>query len=597
LLRILTYTTVGLCALYGGLYFLRGIPLADVVEMAAATVTSMIPQGLVLMATLAFTRGAVRMSARGALVQHLNAVESMAAVNVLCMDKTGTLTTNRLRLDQIRVLADDLSEEAVRDRLRLFASATVDQQNKNVQALQAAVGKTAVEPLDQLPFKSQNRYSAVRVRDGKAERIFVLGAFEVLRKHLRDLSARAESAWSELLPTGLRLLLFTEARRLAPFTARLDEFDLQPLALLALTDEIRASANGVLEELAAQGIGFKILSGDSPETVRATVAHLNLPLAREPVVSGDELAAAPNHAELIRTHSVFGRVSPRQKVEIVQILKDQGWQVAMIGDGVNDVLPIKRANLGIAMGEGSQASKTVAGLVLQTNEFGLLPETIEEGRMILRNLRRAGKLFLVKNVYTLFLIVGTLGVFRLKFPYLPQQVTLLNALTTGLPALIITLSRGQSKRVTRVGWLRDVGSFALATGTVMGFAGLTLLLISAWGHGDDVATQRTLLLSLLVTLGLINLLRVLHDGEARASASDARVRWLAAAAVPVYAGAMYLPLAAQFFELTPLSASQWALVAAVAIPAVALFKVTTLFSREPRASARKSIIESQPPAE
>jgi len=269
----------------------------------------------------------------------------------------------------------------------------------------------------------------------------------------------------------------------------------------------------------------------------------------------------------------------------------------MIGDGVNDVLPIKRANLGIAMGEGSRAAKAVAGLVLHTNDFGLLPETIEEGRMILRNLRRAGKLFLVKNVYTLFLIVGTLGVFRLKFPYLPQQVTLLNALTTGLPALIITLSRGQSTRVTRAGWLRDVGSFALATGAVMGLAGLTLLLISAWGHGDDVATQRTLLLSLLVTLGLVNLLRVLHDGEARASASDARLRWLAAAAAPIYALAMYLPLAARFFELTPLSASQWALVAAVAIPAVALFKLTTLFSREPRASAGGSMSASQPPAE
>src|SRR5262249_55028147 len=146
--------------------------------------TSMVPQGLVLMTTLAFTLGAVRMSGRGAVVQHLSAVESMAAVNVLCMDKTGTLTTNRLRLDQLRVLAGDLSEEVVRDRLRTFAALSVDRQNKSILALEAALGELPgerAELVDQLPFKSQNRYSAVRVRQGQAERVLVLGACEALR--------------------------------------------------------------------------------------------------------------------------------------------------------------------------------------------------------------------------------------------------------------------------------------------------------------------------------------------------------------------------------------------------------------------------------
>ena len=193
LIKILTGIAVGLCLLYVVFHFLRATPTAEdriekekqFVQMVAATVTSMVPQGLVLMATVAMTLGAVRMSGQGAVVQRLSAVESMAAVNVLCMDKTGTLTTNRLRLARLCVL-DGMSEEAVRDWLRLFASLTVDRDNKSIQALRAALGEgpAGVELLDQLPFKSQNRYSAVRLRSQAGEQVLVLGACEALRPFL-----------------------------------------------------------------------------------------------------------------------------------------------------------------------------------------------------------------------------------------------------------------------------------------------------------------------------------------------------------------------------------------------------------------------------
>src|SRR5262249_32955089 len=184
-------------------------------------------------------------------------------------------------------------------------------------------------------------------------------------------------------------------------------------------------------------------------------------------------------------------VSPWQKVEIVTTLKAHGRHVAMIGDGVNDVLPIKNAHLGIAMGEGSRASKTVSGLVLETNNFDLLPETLEEGRTILRNVRRAGKIFLVKNVYTLLLIVGTLAVFRLPFPYLPQQVTLLTFLTIGVPALLIMLSRERSAAaVSHARFLREVGGFAVRTGVVIGLAGLGLMALYArWSERQALPQQ------------------------------------------------------------------------------------------------------------
>jgi cation-transporting ATPase E len=579
LIRILTGTALALCGLYVVLYFVRGFPLKDLVQMIAATITAMVPQGLVLMATLAFILGAVRMSRRGAVVQRLNAVESMAAVDVVCTDKTGTLTSNRLQLDGLHPVGDTDDAEA-RARLRQFAWASIDRQNKSIQALRAAVAEdpAGLEVLNQLPFKSQNRFSAVHLRDGSGERVLVLGACEALRDHLAAPAGEWEAAWRALLPTGLRLLLFAETDRPGPVQGVLTGAGLRPLALVALSDELRPEAGQVLEALAAQGIAFKVLSGDNPDTVRATVGHLRLPLAHEPVATGDDLARAADPAALVAGRSVFGRVSPRQKVEIVQALKARGHHVAMIGDGVNDVLVLKQANLGVAMGEGSAASKRVSGLVLETNDFALLPETLEEGRTIVRNLRRCGKLFLLKNVYSLLLIVGALGVFGLPFPYLPQQVTLLNLLTIGIPAFLLTLSRERATAATKTPYVHEVGGFALRTGLVIGGAGLVIFVTAAslWPGPEAVYVrlQRTLLLTTLILLGVTALLRVLTDGEERPLVGDAKFRWLAAAVLPVYLAAMYVPPVAYFFDLEPLTPPQWALVLAVAGPAFVLCKLS-----------------------
>jgi cation-transporting ATPase E len=573
LLRILTGTALVLCLGYAGLYFLSGVAFTDLVQMIAATITSMVPQGLVLMATFAFVLGAVRMSRRGALVHRLSAVESMASIDTLCMDKTGTLTTNRLYLERLCPLDGAIPEEAIREKLRLFASASLDRANKNLTALRAALGEARAELLDQLPFKSQNRFSAVRVRAEPGEQVLVLGASEALRPFLGE-PGRLDPVLHDLLGTGLRLLLFAEAENPTDrkFAGSLEGFPLRPLALAAFRDELRPEAPHVLEELAAQGIDFKILSGDNADTVRATALPLAAgskapavkALAEMPVVSGAELQASSDPAELVRTRCVFGRVSPQQKVEIVTALKKQGRHVAMIGDGVNDVLPIKNAHLGIAMGDGAAASKTVSGIVLETNNFDLLPQTLDEGRTILRNLRRAGKLFLVKNVFTVILIVGALGVFGLPFPYLPRQVTLLNFLTIGVPAFLVMLSRERSAAASAPHFLREVGTFALRTGIVIGLAGLFLLWMSDRVWHDDERTQRTLLLSLLILLGLTTLLRALTDGEAQPLAGDHRFRWLAAAALLVYLVVLYWHPVGGFFDLTPLSPWQWGKLLAVA---------------------------------
>jgi cation-transporting ATPase E len=592
LVQYLSYTALALIAAYTVAHLLGGGDEAAYVKMVAATITSMVPQGMVLTATLAFTLGAIAMSRRGAVVQRLGAVETMAAIDVLCTDKTGTLTTNHLRLEAVDRLDASLSEEVVRERLRTFASASMDRDNKNLQAIQAALGKASVELREQIPFKAQNCYSAVRVRDGSQERVLVLGAVEAMR-------GRVE-AWERLNPSmsvpetltrkvtdlqskGLRLLLLAEADPRVVLTdcTTLPEVPLRPLALISLGDDLRPEAAEVLQALARQGIAVKVLSGDNPETVRGTVSRLDLPMARDAVVSGDQLTGAGDAAALIQSHGVFGRVKPEQKVFIVEALQKSGFHVAMIGDGVNDVLAVKRADLGIAMGQGSQATKTVSGLVLENNNFALLPEALEEGRTIVRNLRRSAKLFLVKNVYSLILILAyASGLFGIPFPYVPQQVTLLNWLVIGMPALVIALSRERSTAATKPRFLREVGWFAVRTGVVFGVAGLAILVLAAKIHPDDDGhrTQRTLFLSVLILLGITALFRALRDGEPTPLVGDRRFRLLGALAIPAYLVAMYVPVSHRFFELVPLSLLDWLWVLLVATPAYGISLLTDRLS-------------------
>jgi cation-transporting ATPase E len=572
LIQVLTAVVVLFCLLYVLCFFIHdGRPDAEnrqdrerrLAKSVAATVTSMVPQGLVPMATLAMILGAVRMAQRGAVVQRISGVESMAAVSVLCMDKTGTLTTNRLCLEELHPLAQ-LPEARVRDLLRLFAWSSVDSGSKSIQAIRTALGEENehFELIEQLPFKSQNRYSAIRVRNEMQEHVLVLGASEALQPYISNPDIKGLHSFN----AGLRLLLFAEGlTSKAPFAGSLDGMLLRPLAWIALSDQLRPEAGAVLQQLSAQGIVFKIISGDNAETVRATVGHLDLAIAREPVVTGDDLNSEQAE-QLICTRGVFGRVAPRQKMGIIETLQKHGGHVAMIGDGVNDVLPIKKADLGIAMGEGSAATKTVAGLVLENNNFELLPATLEEGRTIVRNLRRAGKLFLTKNVFSLMLITGSL--FGLPFPFVPQQVTLLNFLTIGIPALLITLSKESKTKPMRTSYLRDVASFVIPTGIVIGAAGL--LIVALGQRMYDEQTARTLLLSTLVLSGVGTLIRVLAD--------ERGLLWLAVAVPPVFLLAMYVPVFARFLELSQLTVIQWGMVLAITIPAFAFCALKDRFS-------------------
>ena len=277
---------------------------------------------------------------------------------------------------------------------------------------------------------------------------------------------------------------------------------------------------------------------------------------------------------------MFGRVSPSQKILIIRTLQETGHHVAMIGDGINDVLSITRADQGIALGEGSHASKAVAGLVLANSDFALLPETLEESRIIVRNLRCSCKMFLVKNVYSFLMIVVLFpGLLGLHYPFLPQQVTLLNFLSIGLPALVVAFSRGQSSGGSRMPYFPEVGWFVLRTGALFAGAGLLLLWLSVHAWGENLETQRTLLLSALILLGLTGMIRASTDGESRPRVAEVKFYVLPLVCVSLYLEVMYWPPSADFFRLTSLSSWQWILIAGVVMPVYALSLLTDRIHR------------------
>jgi cation-transporting P-type ATPase E len=561
----LSYAAIALCILHLAGWHWLAVSERDAIRRVAATITTMVPQGLVLSATIAFLVGAIAMGRRGVLVQRLSAVETMAGIDVICTDKTGTLTTNHLTVERIEHLAGTL-DDARRD-LQLFASASIDQANRNIAALRHALGDAETNVIEQAPFKSKNRFSAVRLKTDAGLRLLFLGAPETLASHLEPPLAVDVEA---LQRRGLRILVFAEANGDAALGETLPA--LRPIAIVAFADELRPEAASTLAELARQGIEFKVVSGDNPETVRATVESLGErrglsspeisnhcrfpeginPSAR-PLVTGDIWRQSTDRDRLAREAGVFGRMAPHEKVELIETLTQSGRHVAMIGDGVNDVLAIKRAELGIAMGSGSPASKAVAGLVLEGDRFDRLPETLDEGRSILRSIQQTAKLFLTKNVYAFVLIIAAYLGLGIPFPFVPQQVTLLNWSVIGIPALAIAASRQRTSRPLCGSVLAGPVWFSVRTGLVLGVLGVVLLCHMMQRTPTDPDRARTIFLTMLILSGITTLQRALSDGD-RASR---RFLLLGVLSVPMLLAAMYVPLLAGFFEMSPLGLADW----------------------------------------
>jgi cation-transporting ATPase E len=447
------------------------------VVSSVAGVVPMIPEGLVLMTSIAFTVGVLRLSTRRCLVQELAAVEVLARVDVLCLDKTGTLTDATMDLTELRVLTGDT--DSARQVLAALVG-TEARPNATLQAIAADVGGPPDWPVSTtVPFSSARKWSGAGFGDRGA---WVLGAPDVLLAADDPHRADAES----LAARGLRVLVLAGVTdeqlatpdRLGRCTA---------VALVVLAQRLRPDAERTLRYFADQGVAVKVISGDNAASVGAVATALHVPGAESPVDARDLPTDVDGLADILDRRSVFGRVSPQQKRAFVAALRSRGHVVAMTGDGVNDVLALKDADLGVAMGSGSGATRSVAKVVLLDDNFAALPNVVAEGRRVLGNIERVANLFLTKTFYSVALALA-IGVARLPFPFLPRHVTLIGALTIGVPGFFLALAPNAAR--ARPGFVPRVLRFAVPAGVVCAAATFAAYWLARASGATNLAEDR-----------------------------------------------------------------------------------------------------------
>jgi cation-transporting ATPase E len=464
----------------------------EALTSTVAALVGMVPQGLVLLTSVAFGVAAVTLARRRVLVQQLPAVEVLARVDVVCFDKTGTLTDGTIAFDTLIRLDDQVPADAA-------LGALADDENQN--ATLAAIGQAFPPPggwarQSAVPFSSARKWSAASFA---GHGTWVLGAPEmVLPRGDQEHLARAAG----LAASGRRILVL--ARAAGPLDGESLPLGLQAAAFIVFAEQLRSDTAEAIGYFAAQRVALKVISGDSPLTVGAVAKRAGVPQAGDPVDARDLPADPAALGALLEERSVFGRVSPHQKEAMVKALQARGHTVAMTGDGVNDVLALKLADLGIAMGSGAPATKAVAELVLLDGRFAALPGVVAEGRRVTANIERVANLFITKTVWAALLAVAV-GAALLPYPFLPRHLTIIDTLAIGIPSFFLALAPNTRRYVP--GFVGRVLRFAVPAGAIVAAATFAAYLL-ARAEGLPLVQQRTAatLVALILSLCVLVLL-------------------------------------------------------------------------------------------
>jgi cation-transporting P-type ATPase E len=532
--KILTIVTFAIVPTAALLFISQLRNQSDVRAALAASVAgtvAMVPEGLVLLTSLAFAVGVMRLAKRRVLVQELQAVEGLARIDVLCIDKTGTLTEGKLVVDGIEVLDRTLPYEAA------LAALAAAEQNPN--ATLTAIGERFADPPGDWAAGETTPFSSVRKWSGASfgpDGTWILGAPDVVLPAAGDdpaVRAQAEAAAAK----GSRVLLL--ARTDAGLSGEVLPEPLAPAALVILGDRPRPDAAETLRYFAEQAVRVKVISGDHPRTVAAIAGRLGLPGTDDPVDARTMTEDPAALADLMESHSVFGRVTPRQKSDMVHALQSRGHVVAMTGDGVNDVLALKDADIGVAMGSGSAATRSVAQVILLDSTFDALPPVVAEGRRVLGNIERTSGLYLTKTVYAM-LISLAVGVAGLVFPFLPRHLTLVGSLTIGIPSFFLALAPNIER--ARPGFLGRVARFAIPAGSLAAIATFLAYRLVEEQSASTLGQARTAAVMVLTWIGLLVLTIVAAPLTARRLA----LIWSMAG---LFLVVMVVPAAREFFAL------------------------------------------------
>jgi len=488
ILRYVTWALVPTAALLALSQFRAHEEWKEAVAGVVAGVVAMVPEGLVLLTSLSFGIAAVTLARRQVLVQELPAVEGLARVDVVCLDKTGTLTEGAISFEQIEELS---SEDPVSEALGALAAD--ENRNATMNALCTVFPvPDGWERTATVPFSSARKWSAAAFGDHGA---WVLGAPEmVLPDKDNEVRARADVLAAE----GRRVLLLAHTDEALVG----DELPagLTPSALVLFEEQVRPDAKETLRYFADQRVALKVISGDNPRTVGAVATRVGLPGGDNPVDARELPEDNEALADALEQASVFGRVTPHQKRAIVRALQSRGHVVAMTGDGVNDALALKDADIGVAMGNGAPATRAVAQIVLMDSKFATMPGVLQEGRRVIANIERVANLFVTKTVYAMLLAIAV-GVARWEYPFLPRHLTVISTLTIGVPGFFLALSPNTRRYVP--GFVKRVLRFAIPSGFVAACATFASYWLAREIVGDDnLAEARTTATLTLLVVGL-----------------------------------------------------------------------------------------------
>lgn len=526
-------------AMFSRQYASVDLGLRDAVTGTVASMLGMIPEGLILLTSVSLAAGVVALGRRNALVNELFGIETLARTDVVCMDKTGTLTSGEMVLDRTLAL-NGVPPEEIAAYMAALLRASADE-TPTVRALAEAFSAVSAPEIAQaVPFSSARKWSAAQA-EGLGS--VVLGAPERLLKGEALKQAQALAA------QGLRVLALLCAP--APLCGESLPEGLVPAALLCLRDALRPNVQKTVRYFGEQGVTLKVISGDSPLTVSHAAAAAGVPGA-DRTVDLSAIEGEKDYAALSRQYTIFGRVSPQDKQGLIEALRKDGHGVAMVGDGVNDIPALKAADCSIAMAGGSDAACRVAQITLLDADFDVMPRIVLEGRRVINNITRAASLFLVKNIFSLLLSVLLL-IFPFAYPFAPIQLTLVSSLTIGIPSFVLALQPSRDR--VSGSFLRNVIMRALPGGVCTAALIIPLMAFSdGLGFSQDVISTLSTLIagySGLVVLFLTCLpLNALRGG-------------LVAAMAVLFAGAVLL--LPQVFYLSPVSGGQWWVLAAAAV--------------------------------
>jgi magnesium-transporting ATPase (P-type) len=526
------------------------------VQAITAGIVNLLPEGLILLISVTAAVSAFKIARRGVLAQQLNAVESLASVDVVCTDKTGTLTEPTPRV--VALVPADGTEEATFARALAIYAASAPSRNLTLEAINnaglAEVSGSVV--VGQVPFSSRRRWSAL---DLDGTRLF-LGAPERFTNAEPSLKQRARAEAS----AGRRVLALGSSEAPLPDDEHDPPFpdDVRALGVVVLAERLRPNAAETVAFFADQQVQLKVLSGDAPATAGAIAHDAGVP-GSAPALDGEALPAEPKALrDAVLSAPAVGRISPEGKRGVVEALTDAGRYVAMVGDGVNDVPALKEARLAIAQGSGAQMARSVADLVLVKDDFAAVPGMVGEGRQILRNIQRVARLFVTKTVFTA--VVGlAVGIPTATFPLLPRQFTIASTVTIGVPAFLLALAPSSGPwRPER--FLQSVFRFAIPAGVAIGVGIAAGYLLARYGFDLGLTRSRTVATGIVVVCGLAVVLRL----EAERGRRRLAIAGLCSLMLALFALALAVPFLRNFYELsTPTAeiAAAWAIGTALGV--------------------------------